>query len=79
DLMNKIRAACNNNEKPRMEYDYKGDIILEGELKERAIKCGHDLYKALGIAREDKQQRIEQWKKNYLTFNSPTANFIFKH
>ncbi|ACD30144.1 nitroreductase [Francisella tularensis] len=79
DLMNKILAACNNNEKPRMEYDYNGDITLEGELKERAIKCGHDLYNALGIAREDKQQRIEQWKKNYLSFNSPTAIFIFKH
>ncbi|MDE5022843.1 nitroreductase, partial [Francisella tularensis subsp. holarctica] len=56
DLMNKILSACNNNEKPRMEYDYNGDIILEGELKERALKSGHDLYNALGIAREDKQQ-----------------------
>ncbi|MDE4974067.1 nitroreductase, partial [Francisella tularensis subsp. holarctica] len=79
DLMKKSLAACNNTEKPRMEYDYKGDIILEGELKERAIKCGHDLYNALGKAREDKQQRIEQWKKNYLSFNSPPAIFIFKH
>ncbi|MDE5014550.1 nitroreductase family protein, partial [Francisella tularensis subsp. holarctica] len=58
DRMNKILAACNNNEKPRMEYDYNGDIIIEGELKERAIKFGHDLYNALGIAREEKQQRI---------------------
>ncbi|ALB02140.1 NADH dehydrogenase [Francisella persica ATCC VR-331] len=79
DLMDKILAACNNNEQPRMEYEYSGDIPLEGKLKERAVKCGHDLYNALDIAREDKQQRIEQWKKNYLSFNSPTAMFIFKH
>lgn len=79
DLTNKILAACDNREKPRMEYNYDGDIPLKGELKERAMKCGHDLYTALGIDREDKERRIEQWKKNYVSFNSPTAIFIFKH
>ncbi|WP_150463413.1 nitroreductase [Francisella sp. XLW-1] len=78
-LMSKILSACDNREPPRMEYDYDSDIPLDGELKERAVKCGHDLYNALNIAREDKERRIEQWKKNYLSFNSPSAIFIFKH
>ncbi|QEO57950.1 nitroreductase [Francisella marina] len=78
-LMSKILSACDNRELPRMEYDYDSDIPLDGELKERAVKCGHDLYNALNITREDKERRIEQWKKNYLSFNSPSAIFIFKH
>jgi nitroreductase len=78
-LMNKILNACNNRENPRMEYNYDGDYPLEGELKDRAVRCGHDLYHALNIARDDKQKRIEQWKKNYVSFNSPAAIFIFKH
>ncbi len=79
ELMNKILSACDNREPPRMEYDYDGSNPLDGELKERAVKCGHDLYNSLGIAREDKERRIEQWKKNYLSFDSPSAIFIFKH
>ena len=79
DLMNKILNACENGEKPRMEYNYDGDTPLEGELKERAIKCGHDLYTALNISREDKEKRIKQWKKNYISFDSPSAIFIFKY
>lgn len=62
-LMSKILSACDNRELPRMEYDYDSDIPLDGELKERAVKCGHDLYNALNITREDKERRIEQWKK----------------
>ncbi|MED7819984.1 MULTISPECIES: nitroreductase [unclassified Francisella] len=79
DLMSKILQACENGEKPRMEYNYDGDMPLQGELKERAIKCGHDLYTALNISREDKEKRIEQWKKNYISFDSPSAIFIFKY
>lgn len=79
DLMSKILQACENGEKPRMEYNYDGDMPLQGELKERAIKCGHDLYTALNISREDKDKRIEQWKKNYISFDSPSAIFIFKY
>ncbi|ASG67124.1 NADH dehydrogenase [Francisella halioticida] len=79
DLMNKILNACENGEKPRMEYNYGGDTPLEDELKERAIKCGHDLYNVLDISREDKEKRIKQWKKNYVSFDSPSAIFIFKY
>lgn len=85
ELMNKILSACDNREPPRMEYGYDGNSPLEGELKERAVKCGHDLYNALGIAREDKERRIEQWKKTiyhlihlqlYLYLNIPIQGLV---
>ena len=78
DLMNKLLQAYENGEKPRMEYDYDGGR-LEGELKQRAVECGQALYGALDISREDKEKRIEQWKQNYVSFNSPSAIFIFKN
>lgn len=77
-LMDKILHACDNREKPRMEYDYDGDS-LDNELYTRAVECGGALYGALDISKDDKSARIEQWKKNYVSFNSPTAIFIFKY
>ena len=78
DLMQKLLQACENGEKPRMEYDYDGGK-LEGEMKERAVDCGKALYGALNIDRDDKEKRIEQWKQNYVSFDSPSAIFIFKN
>lgn len=77
-LMQKLLQAYENSEKPRMEYAYNNGK-LEDELKQRAIESGKALYEALNIAREDKEKRIEQWKQNYLSFNSPTVIFIFKY
>ncbi|KEI35146.1 oxygen-insensitive NADPH nitroreductase [Francisella sp. W12-1067] len=78
NLMNKILKAHKEGQKPCMEYGYEGEE-LDGELKQRAIKCGHDLYSALRITREDKDRRLQQWAKNYLSFESPTTAFIFKY
>ena len=77
-LMEKLTQAFDNGQKPAMEYDYNGGR-LEGKLRERAVKCGQDLYSALEISRGDKEKRLKQWRDNYLSFNSPTAIFIFKH
>jgi nitroreductase len=35
------------------------------------------LYGALGISRQDKEQRDAQWLKNYFGFNAPVILFIF--
>ena len=78
DLMQKLLQEVENAEKPRMEYDYDGGK-LEGEMKQRAIECGQALYGALNIGRDDKEKRIEQWKQNYISFDSPTVIFIFKN
>ena len=78
DLMQKLLEVVEDGEKPHMEYDYDGGK-LEEEMKQRAIDCGQALYGALGIERDDKEKRIEQWKQNYVSFGSPTVIFIFKN
>jgi nitroreductase len=39
--------------------------------KERRIACGAALYKAMGIAREDKASRYDAWLRNYGFFDAP--------
>lgn len=38
--------------------------------KSRRFETGLRLYEALGIKRDDKQKRLEQWHKNYKFFNA---------
>jgi nitroreductase len=39
--------------------------------KERRIACGAELYKNMGIAREDKAARYDAWLRNYGFFDAP--------
>lgn len=39
--------------------------------KERRIACGAALYRAMGIAREDKAARYDAWLRNYALFDAP--------
>jgi nitroreductase len=39
--------------------------------KEERIKCGAALYRAMGIAREDKAGRYDAWLRNYALFDAP--------
>lgn len=39
--------------------------------KERRIACGAALYRAMGIAREDKAARYDAWLRNYGFFDAP--------
>jgi nitroreductase len=39
--------------------------------KERRIACGASLYRAMGIAREDKAGRYDAWLRNYGFFDAP--------
>jgi len=70
--------AFDSGQKPEMEYDYDGPN-LDGDLKIRATGCGKALYDVLAIDKGDKKKRIEQWKKNYSSFGSPSMILIFKY
>jgi nitroreductase len=48
-------------------------------LKERRHATGYGLYAALGIAREDKESRGAQFRKNYEFFGAPAVMFLFAH
>ena len=62
-------------EKHRSEYAYYPDKPLEPYLSRRR-KLGHDMYRLLGIAREDRERRLEQHRKNLEFFGAP-AGLIF--
>lgn len=43
----------------------------------RSFKCGEDMYSILNIKREEKEQRREQFKKNFELFGAPVGIFIY--
>jgi nitroreductase len=58
-----------------MDFPYDGKY--QGAYKERQYKAAADLYDALGITRENKVARNEQFMKNYEFFGAPHVAFLF--
>jgi nitroreductase len=44
--------------------------------KERRIECGAGLYRAMGIARDDKAGRYDAWLRNYAFFGAPHVAIV---
>lgn len=57
------------------EYDIypKG---LTDPYKARRFKCGEDMYASIGVAREDKAGRLQQFARNFRFFDAPVAMFF---
>ena len=51
-------------------------VGIDGVYKERLFGVGEALYKALGIARDDKAGRLGQYARNYEFFGAPCALFL---
>lgn len=58
-----------------MDFPYDGQY--QGVYKERQYQAATDLYSAMGIAREDKAGRNEQFMQNFRFFGAPHVAFIF--
>jgi nitroreductase len=58
-----------------MDFPYDGKY--QGAYKDRQYKAAADLYDALGITRENKVARNEQFMKNYEFFGAPHVAFLF--
>ncbi|MDX1715362.1 MAG: nitroreductase [Anderseniella sp.] len=60
------------------ETEYR---IYPKDLKEpyfsRRHKCGEDLYATIGAAREDKQGRLKQYRRNMELFGAPVGLFVY--
>lgn len=66
-----------NNKTPRsMDYNYYPEI-LSSEFKARRLACGLQMFQTLGISREDKQLRMDQWALNYSAFSALVALYFF--
>ena len=76
ELQNMMESAFRNGEKPQMDYQYYP--LKWGEpYKTRRFKCGLQLYEVLGIKREEKERRLEQWVANYRAFDAPVMLYFF--
>lgn len=49
---------------------------LHEPYRSRRFKCGEDLYATIGIARENKLARLQQFARNYEFFGAPVALFF---
>lgn len=59
-----------------MDYHYY-PLEWREPYKKRRVICGSQLYSALGIERQDKARRLEQWIANYRAFDAPVVLFFF--
>jgi len=58
-----------------MDFPYDGSY--EGVYKERQYAAAQALYDSVGIAREDKGRRHEQFMRNFTFFDAPHVAFLF--
>jgi|TARA_B100001971_G_scaffold89935_1_gene82960 nitroreductase len=73
EALAKLRA---DGEKTRQDYEYFPSQIEEPYIARRQA-CGHALYSALGIKRNDIETRKAQWMKNYHGFGAPVMLLFF--
>jgi nitroreductase len=57
------------------EYDVYPPNLHE-PYRSRRFKCGEDMYATVGIAREHKLARLQQFARNYEFFGAPVALFF---
>ena len=57
------------------EYDIYPPA-LAGAYEDRRVEVGEVMYRALGIAREDKQGRLEQFAHNFRAFCAPVLMLV---
>lgn len=75
-LQKMIEDAFDRGEKPQMDYQYY-PLKWSEPYKTRRFQCGLQLYAALGIKREEKERRREQWIANYRAFDAPVMLYFF--
>lgn len=60
-----------------LSLDFPYDGVYEGVYKDRQYSSAQALYEAVGIERQDKLRRQEQFMRNYVFFDAPHAAFLF--
>lgn len=75
-LQTQIESAFRAGDKGRADYTYYPEEWIE-PYKSRRKDCGMQLYSTMKIAREDKEQQLEQWAANYRAFDAPVMLLFF--
>jgi nitroreductase len=76
-LDQKLLDAFQTKQPKALDYNYYPTGEFPASLQARRLACGLQMYSTLGISREDKQRRLEQWALNYSAFGAPTALYFF--
>lgn len=69
-LENALLEAFESGREEKADYTYYPTEWKEPFLQRRRT-CGHQLYSALNIQREDREARLKQWAENYRAFRAP--------
>lgn len=75
-LQSKLEQAFREGHPAAREYSYYPETWME-PYKSRRFACGIQLYGALGIKRQDKERRRDQWAANYRAFDAPAMLLFF--
>jgi nitroreductase len=75
-LQQQLENAFRSGTEKELDYQYYPTVWKE-PYKSRRKATGLQLYSSLGIKREDKQKRLDQWAANYRAFDAPVALFFF--
>ncbi len=75
-LQKKLAEAFASKKEETKDYEYY-PATWKAPYKQRRATCGKQLYDTLGIARQDKQRRQEQWAANYRAFDAPVMLLFF--
>ena len=71
-----IENAFRSGVKSKMDYQYY-PYEWQEPYKERRKATGVQLYASLGITREHKEKKLDQWAANYRAFDAPVMLFFF--
>jgi len=73
-LREKVSAAWSSGQ---ISMDFPYDGIYHGVYKERQYAAAQALYDSIGITREDKARRNDQFVRNFNFFDAPHVAFLF--
>jgi nitroreductase len=72
----RMERAWLAGDKGGADYQYYPASWTE-PYRARRIACGRQLYESLGIQREDKARRRQQWLANYRAFGAPVVLYFY--
>lgn len=76
NLQTKIEKAFRAGDKGKRDYQYYPLEWKEPYISRRKA-CGLLMYQTLGIKKEDKKRKIDQWTANYRAFDAPVMLLFF--
>ncbi|MGD8559177.1 MAG: nitroreductase [Gammaproteobacteria bacterium] len=75
-LQERLEQEFRRGVKGKMDYEYY-PTEWKSPYKDRRVATGLQLYKTLGIKKEDTQRRADQWAANYRAFDAPVMLLFF--